>query len=147
MFRYLVKDTLDVFHEMAQSNEAEMETGDLYNPFQEAYAAFWLEFIFAHYDGLKLLICCSKGSAYESFEEQMIEYEEAGDKRYYEILKASGRNVKEISDLQWHMLATAYVHLIFEIVRHDMSREEAIKHMRFVSELLYPGWKDIYDIK
>ena len=32
---------------------------------------------------------------------------------------------KDISDMQWHILATAYVHLIFEVVRHDMTREKA----------------------
>ena len=41
---------------------------------------------------------------------------------------------KEISDMQWHILATAYVHLIFEVVRHDMR------------DLLYPGWKQIYGL-
>ena len=53
---------------------------------------------------------------------------------------------KEISDMQWHILATAYVHLIFEVVRHDMTREEAAEHMQFVSDLLYPGWKQIYGL-
>ncbi len=43
--------------------------------------------------------------------------------------------------------AAAYTHLVFEIVRHDMKRDEALSHMKFVSDLLYPGWKDIYGIK
>ncbi len=146
MFHYLVKDTLDAFNEMAQSNTAQMEDDDSYNPFDEDWASFWVDFIFEHYEGFKLLICCSEGSPYESFEETLIEYEETDDKRYHEILKASGKKVKEISDMQWHMLATAYTHLVFEIVRHDMKKDEAYEHMRFVSELLYPGWKNIYGI-
>ena len=52
----------------------------------------------------------------------------------------------QASDMQWHILATAYVHLIFEVVRHDMTREEAAEHMQFVSDLLYPGWKQIYGL-
>ena len=146
MFYYLIKDTLNAFHEMVQSSKAQMETDDSYNPFDDDWASFWVEFIFEHYDGLKLLICCSEGSAYEDFEEKLIRPEEREDKRYYEILKASGNKVKEVSDMQWHMLATAYTHLVFEIVRHDMKKEEALQHMKFVSDLLYPGWKDIYDI-
>ena len=146
MFLFLVKDTLDAFDEVAQSGEEQMESDASYNPFDDDWASFWVEFIFEHYDGFKLLVCCSEGSAYEDFEEKLIEHEEREDKRYHEILKASGKKVKEISDMQWHMLATAYTHLVFEIVRHDMSREEALKHMRFVSDLLYPGWKDIYGI-
>ena len=41
-----------------------------YNPFDSDWANFWTDFIFSHYDGVKLLICCSKGSMYESFEEE-----------------------------------------------------------------------------
>ena len=146
MFYYLVKDTLAAFEEVTDSSESQMETDDSYNPFDDDWAKFWVEFIYEHYDGVKLLICCSEGSVYEGFEDKLIAYEETADKRYAEILAASGRNPKKITDLQWHILATAYVHLIFEIVRHDMTKEEALQHMRFVSMLLYPGWKEIYGI-
>ena len=146
MFYYLVKDTLAVFEEVTDSSKSQMETDEKYNPFDDDWALFWVDFIYEHYDGIKLLICCSEGSVYEGFEDKLIEYEETADKRYAEILKASGRNPREITDLQWHILATAYVHLIFEIVRHDMTKEEAMQHMRFISTLLYPGWKEIYGI-
>lgn len=32
-------------------------------------------------------------------------------------------------------------------VRHDMSKEDAREHMRFVCRLLYPGWKELLGIK
>lgn len=146
MFYYLVKDALEAFEGVASSNVSQMETDESYDPFDEDWALFWVDFIFEHYDGVKLLICCSKGSAYEDFEDKLIGYEEEADKRYSEILASSGKKPKEITDLQWHILATAYVHLIFEIVRHDMTRDEALQHMRFVSTLLYPGWKEIFGI-
>ena len=147
MFYYLVKDALDAFEMVANSNENQMETDESYDPFDEDWALFWVDFIFEYYDGVKLLICCSKGSAYEDFEDKLIACEEKADKRYAEILALSGKVPKDITDLQWHILATAYVHLIFEIVRHDMTRDEALQHMRFVSTLLYPGWKEIFGIR
>ena len=78
--------------------------------------------------------------------EDMIRKETEANKEYAEILTASGKMKKEITDMQWHILATAYVHLIFEVVRHDMTREEAIEHMQFVRDLLYPGWRQIYGL-
>ncbi|MBQ8914530.1 MAG: TetR/AcrR family transcriptional regulator [Lachnospiraceae bacterium] len=146
MFEYLVKETLDAFEEVTDDSKTQMENDDTYNPFDDNWALFWVDFIYEHYDGIKLLICCSEGSAYEDFEDRLIEYEEKADKRYAEILKKSGKKPKNITDLQWHILATSYVHLIFEIVRHDMTKDEALHHMRFVSTLLYPGWKKIYGI-
>ena len=146
MFYFLVKDTLVAFEEVTGSSESQMETDENYNPFDDDWALFWVDFIYEHYDGVKLLICRSEGSAYDGFEDRLIAYEETTDKRYAEILRASGKKPRNITDLQWHILATAYVHLIFEIVRHDMSKEEALQHMRFVSTLLYPGWKEIFGI-
>ncbi len=146
MFYYLVKDALDAFNELSDSNVEQMETEDAYDPFDDDWASFWVEFIFEHYDGIKLLICCSKGSAYESFEEDLIEKEASANKRYAEIREATGKKAKKISDLQWHILSTAYVHLVFEIVHHDMTKDEAHEHMKFVSSLLYPGWKEIFGI-
>lgn len=146
MFFSLVKDTLDAFHSVAASSTHQMETEMEYNPFDDDWAMFWVDFIYKHYVGVKLLICCSKGSAYENFEEDLIRKEAEANKEYADILRASGKMKKEISDMQWHILATAYVHLIFEVVRHDMTREEAIEHMQFVRDLLYPGWRQIYGI-
>ena len=146
MFYYLVKDTLAAFEKVTDSSGSQMESDENYNPFDDDWAIFWVDFIYEHYDGIKLLICCSEGSVYEGFEDKLIAYEETADKRYAEILTASGKNPRKITDRQWHILATAYVHLIFEIVRHDMTKEEALQHMRFVSTLLYPGWKEIFGI-
>ena len=146
MFFSLVKDTLDAFHSVAASSTHQMETETEYNPFDDDWAMFWVDFIYKHYVGVKLLICCSKGSTYENFEEDLIRKEAEANKEYADILRASGKMKKEISDMQWHILATAYVHLIFEVVRHDMTREEAIEHMQFVRDLLYPGWRQIYGI-
>ena len=146
MFFSLVKDTLDAFHSVAASSTHQMETENEYNPFDDDWAMFWVDFIYKNYAGVKLLICCSKGSAYENFEEDLIRKEAEANKEYADILRTSGKMKKEISDMQWHILATAYVHLIFEVVRHDMTREEAIDHMQFVRDLLYPGWRQIYGL-
>lgn len=53
----------------------------------------------------------------------------------------------DLTDMEWHLLSTAYIHLVSEIVRHDMPIEDARKHMSFVCRLLYPGWKELLGIK
>ena len=146
MFYYLVKDTLDDFDRLTGQEQEQMEADVDYNPFNADWARFWVDFIFAHYEGTRLLICCSKGSTFESFEEDVIQKEAESNKQYAEILRRSGRMTKNISDMQWHVLATTYVHMIFEIVRHDITREEALAHMHFVNELLFPGWREIFEL-
>ncbi len=146
MFFCLVKDTLDAFRTVTANSTRQMETEQEYSPFDADWAMFWVDFIYEHYDGVKLLICCAEGSAYESFEEDLIKKEAEESGKFADILRDAGRMKKDISDMQWHVLATAYIHLIFEVVRHDMTREEAAEHMRFVGDLLYPGWRQIYGL-
>lgn len=146
MFYFLVKDTLSDFYKLTEQDSIQMEEITDHNPFDSDWATFWTDFIFSHYDGVKLLICCSKGSKYESFEEEAIRIEAEGNKQYAELLQRAGKSTKIITDMQWHILSTTYVHLIFEIVRHDMNREEAYNHLLFVSELIYPGWKTIFGL-
>lgn len=146
MFSFLVRDTMRDIQEFMNGSVREMENVPDYDPFDSDWASFWLDFIYEHYDGIKLLICCSKGTEYENFEEKLIECEALEDKRYAEILREGGHSPVQLSDIQWHMLATAYSHLIFEVVRHDMTRAEAAKHLRFVGDLLFPGWKKIYGL-
>lgn len=143
MFFFLVKDALDAFQEASSQAENQMNTEADYNPFRADWATIWTDLIYEHYEGLKLLICCSTGSKFESFEDDLIQRETEGNKAYSEALLNAGVITKNISAMQWHMLSTAYIHLIFETVRHDMTKEEAVEHMRFVSELLYPGWMKI----
>ena len=147
MFYFLVKDTLDDFHALTSQAEKQMEADEDYSPFQSDWATTWAEFIYNHYTGVKLLICCSAGSKYESFEDDLVEMESEGNKAYAEALQKAGKTTKPISDMQWHILSTAYVHLLFEAVRHDMKKEDALDHMKFIGELLYPGWKQLLGIE
>lgn len=103
MFSFLVKDTLRDFHEFMAGSIREMETVPDYDPFNSDWASFWLDFIYQHYDGFKLLICCSKGTEYEDFEEKLIEYEALEDKRYAEILRACGHSPEQLSDIQFSL--------------------------------------------
>lgn len=146
MFYFLVKDTLNDFHLLTSQSKQQMEIDENYNPFLSDWANVWADFIYTHYTGVKLLICCSAGSKYESFEDNLIEMEAEGNKAYAEVLRTAGKMTKTVSDMQWHILSTAYIHLIFEAVRHDMSKDEALNHMKFVGDLLYPGWKQLLGI-
>ena len=63
MFFCLVKDTLDAFHFVTASSICQMETEKEYNPFDADWAMFWVDFIYEHHDGVKLLICCIPGGS------------------------------------------------------------------------------------
>jgi len=147
MFGFLVKDTLDDLRHLQKTSLDDMHSdASRIDPFGDEWITQLVDFIYDHFEGMKLLICYSTGSRYDSFEEDLIRSEEESNKQYAQILKDSGHSVRPLTDMQWHLLSTEYVHLLFEMVRHDLSKDEAIKHMEFVKSLLYPGWKEIFGI-
>ena len=147
MFYFLVKDALDNFEKIRASAESRMAVQEEYCPFQADWAEVWTDYIYSHYEGVKLLICRSSGSRFEHFEEELIRAETEGNQAYASVLKRNGKTEKNMTPLQWHILSASYVHLIFETVRQDMTYDEAKEHMRFVTQLLYPGWKQIFGIE
>ena len=147
MFYHLVEDTLEDFDRLTSRVGGQMDADVDYNPFSMDWMKVWADFIFSHYEGVKLLICCSSGSRFASFEDDLIRMEAEGNRRYAEVLRLKGKLARDIPDMQWQILSSAYIHLIFEVVRRDMTKDEALEHMHFVGELLYPGWKIIFGIK
>lgn len=144
MFAALVQDTIDALDELNADVMGQMaEDPSEYDPFREEWSRALVDFLFDHYDGAKLLICRSHGSRFETFEEDLIERETKSNQQYAELLASCGKPVKPLTEMQWHLLSTEYIHLVLEIVRHDLTREEAYRHMAFVRALLYPGWKEI----
>ena len=147
MFLFLVRDTLEDFRELTSRANRQVSADESYNPFRPDLAAAWTDFIYSHYAGVKLLVCCSAGSKFAAFEEELIRMEADGNRAYAEALRKAGRMHNTVSDMQWHTLAAAYVHLMLDTVRHDMTKEEALQHMRFVGDLLYPGWMRLFGIE
>ena len=145
MFGFLVSDALDALRSMQSENTNEMTVSD-YDPFSDDVSAELVELIYEHFESWKLLVCCSVGSKYERFEENLIDFETVTNKQYAEILRKAGRNVQMLTEMEWHILSTEYIHLVLEMVRHDMTRDDAYRHLSFVKTLLYPGWKDIFGL-
>lgn len=45
-----------------------------------------------------------------------------------------------------HMVSSAYLTGSFEIVKHDMTREEAGIYVKQLQRFFYEGWKDLFEI-
>ena len=147
MFAFLVKDTLDDLEKLTEDGTASM-VGSVpdYDPFCEEWSRSLVDFFFDHHEAMRLLICCSHGSRFEGFEEDLIQRETESNKQYAAMLEKAGKPVKPLTDMQWHLLSTQYIHLVCEILRHDLTRDEAYQHMEFVRSLLYPGWREIFGL-
>lgn len=106
---------------------------------------FMLDYIYDHYEDCKLLICRSDGTSYEDFIDRMVEVEVDSTYSYLDVLKSLGRQTPALDEELAHMIASAMMNGIFEVVRHDMPKERAKSFVRTLREFYTAGWLAVFE--
>ena len=102
-----------------------------------------LSYMYDHYDDFRLLLVCSEGTSYEDFEERVIQMEQQNIRDLFAVLDQRGIPHQQVTDDELHILCTTLVTAVCEAIRHQYTREQAIRHMEFVGKMLYPGMKQV----
>ena len=102
-----------------------------------------IDYMYDHYDPVKLLICRSDGTPYESFIHNMVEVEVDYTFRYMDVLKSLGHDVPELDRELCHMIASGMFDGIFEVLRHDMPKDRAKRFIAQLQEFYTAGWTKI----
>ncbi len=151
MFTSLVKPTLDGLLELYHEIEAEYfddlsknGRADVSNTKGELVRA--MEYIYDHFDVFELIICKSKGSAYENFKHDIAKLEENVTLRYIEEIRKNGIHVKAVNLKEFHLLVTASIEALFQTVTHGFSRKEALHFAKTVETFYSPAWKEFFGL-
>lgn len=118
-----------------QPNKMGVESEDCIN--------WMIDYMYEHYDELKMLLCCSDGTSYENFVHTMVDVEVEYTFRYIDVLKALGKDVPDIDKELCHMIASGMFDGIFEVLRHDMPKERAKQFVKQLREFYTAGWMKI----
>ena len=102
-----------------------------------------INFMYDNYDVFRLLLVCSKGTPYESFQERLVEIEMQGIIDLFGVLEKRGLPHKTVTDNELHILCTTFVTALCETIKHEYTREQALKHLDFIGKMLYPGMKEV----
>jgi len=97
-----------------------------------------LEYIYSHFNVFKLIICCSEGTAYAQYVDRLIEIEENAIRR-----ALPKEAVGNVDDFFIHVICGAGFHELFEAVRHDLPREEALAYIARIKQFRFGGWREI----
>lgn len=103
-----------------------------------------IDYIYENRDVFKLLICCSEGTRFSSFVDEIVTIDEAHTLRYIEHtgndVLTSGRATPQLI----HLLCSSYVHGFFEFVRHDMQKSEAKTYISQLQTFFACGWDHLF---
>ena len=104
------------------------------------YLDWMVDYICQHREPVKLLLTRSEGTSYEHFVHNMVEVEVEYTLRYMDVLRRLSREVPELSQSLCHIIASGMMSGIFEIVIHDMPREQAVRDVDQLCDFYTAGW-------
>ena len=104
----------------------------------------WMvDYICAHREPVKLLLCRAEGTPYEHFVHNMVEVEVEYTQRYMEVLRRLGRDIPVLDKSLCHIIASGMFNGIFEIVVHDMPRDQAMRDVDQLRAFYTAGWSKL----
>ncbi len=118
--------------------------------FAEEYREYMrsiLDFMYAHWDRCRLLICCSEGTTRASYLDELAAIEEKYTLLYIACTGNDALSSGRAQPLLIHLLCSSFVYGFFEIVRHDMERPEAETYLGQLQEFYACGWADLLNAR
>ena len=104
------------------------------------YVDWMVDYICQHREPVKLLLCRAEGTPYEHFAHNMVEIEVESTLKYMEVLRRLGKDIPDLSPSLCHIIASGMFNGLFEIVVHDMPREQARLYVAQFRAFYTAGW-------
>ena len=150
MFRAIVEPVTSEFLKMCEDSLeercAELKGQDFLKQFREfrkEKSMRIIDYMYDNHDIFKLLLCCSEGTEYETFEEKLIAVEVQNILEMFQILDRQNIPHKKVSDIELHILSTTVMTALCEPIKHGYSKEKAVYYAKFAGRMLEPGMKEI----
>ncbi|HJF93238.1 MAG TPA: TetR/AcrR family transcriptional regulator, partial [Lachnoclostridium phocaeense] len=106
----------------------------------------WMvNYICQHREPVKLLLCRAEGTSYENFVHDMVEVEVESTLQYMEVLRHLGHKIPELDRSLCHIIASGMFNGIFEIVIHDIPREQAMRDVEKLRSFYTAGWMKLIE--
>ena len=103
-----------------------------------------VDYLYDHFDEFKLLFTSGENNAYQEFIHRVVELDTGCTAQYIEAsgndAVSSGRLTPELN----HLLSSAFYTGMFEVVIHNMPKEQAMKHIQKMRRFYTAGWQTIF---
>ena len=133
---------------MGRFMEAQISFGELPDEEQpvhmgvesDSYLHWMVDYICSHREPVKLLLCGAERTSYEHFVHNMVEVEVESTLKYMETLRRLGHSIPKLDQSLCHIIASGMFNGIFEVVIHDIPREQAMQDVEKLQAFYTAGW-------
>lgn len=140
-FKEMLRGANDSFHEQTQE---EQERSALHS---DSDGAFFVNYVYDHFEVFWLLLACAGGSSYEKYMDELVSIIEASTIRFMkETRHQAVINGRAAGEKTIHILISSYLYGLFEPVMHNMTKAEAVVYVEELKYFFDVGWADILKI-
>ena len=100
-----------------------------------------LDYIYANFSGMKLLLFCAEGTAYENIIDKVADYETQVMLRTLPRLREQGMDIPEIDAETISTMMRQQYRTHAEFIRKDYPRERAEQYQKEVDTFFTAGWR------
>ncbi|EET60289.1 transcriptional regulator, TetR family [Marvinbryantia formatexigens DSM 14469] len=102
-----------------------------------------IDYIYDHFEAFRLLLDASYGTKFQNFVGSLVAVEEEYTYKWMEVTGYEPEISSAMTKELYHMVVTSYFEGIFEVIRHDISREDAKKYVGMLGKYHHAGFKAI----
>ncbi len=103
-----------------------------------------LDYIYEHFDEFRLLLDASYGTRFQNFVDEMVEVEVSYTYKYMEVIGCESIASGQVTEEFVHIIVTSYFNGMFEVVRHNMKKEDALRYIKMLEKYHMAGFDTIF---
>ena len=103
-----------------------------------------VEYMYDHLETFQLLVNSSYGTKFQNFVEHLVEIETEYTYKFMETIGLQFKDGKPVTKDFMHIMNKALFESFFEVIRHDMSKEDALEYVEMLEKYHSAGWEIIY---
>lgn len=102
-----------------------------------------IDYIYGNFEVFELLLDASYGTKFQDFVERLVEIETEYTYKYMDVIHYRTEDGEVITEDFIHIMTRALFESMFEVVRHKMTKEKALRYMDMLEKYHYGGWNAI----
>ena len=104
-----------------------------------------LDYIYDHFDEFRLLLSGAHGTHFVHFLDDLVDIEVEYTYKYMEVIGCESVKKGVVTEDFIHMIVTAYFNGMFEVVRHGMPKEAAVRYIGMLNRYHMAGFDTIFN--
>ena len=102
------------------------------------------DMIYDDFSAFKLLVCHAEGTIFSDFIHTIVVADVNYTLKYIDMIGNDAIVSKRLTPALLHMLCSSYWSGVFEMVVHDMSKENASVYIHQLTRFFQCGWRDVF---